>query len=711
MRLSQVVSALFVSGGLFAASVAVAQNAALAPESMPSLSGDPVVPTAPRKPIMFDLTSIDKTADPCTDFYQYACGNWMKNNPIPATESRWGSFNTLGEQNQFLLWKELDAAAKAPKTPLQTKYGNFYAACMNTEAVDKMGAQPIQPELALIAGLTDKKQIAQLDVAAQRKFGSGWLLAVAVGQDQKDSSLQILQTFQGGLTLPDRDYYLTQDDRSAKIREQYVAHLTAMFTLLDGSADKAASEAADVMRIETALAKGSMGRVEMRDPSARYHIMTVAELQALSPDFDWKAYLAGIGVSSAKTLNVSSPGFIRTVNQEIEAEPLAALKTYMRWHVLHGSANLLSKPYADETFNFFNRTLQGQKEEQPRWKRCTRMTDQALGEAVGQEWVKENFPPSAKDNMEKLVAAMRKALGEDIQTLPWMSDATKAEAEKKLVAFRQKIGYPATWRDYSKLEVKRDDLVGNMERNAIFERGRNLSKLGKPVDETEWGMTPPTVNAYYNPPFNDINFPAGILQPPFYDNTKDPAVNFGGIGVVIGHEMTHGFDDQGSKYGPTGNVKYNADGTLGSWFTPEDQKKFNERTSCVADEYSGFESAPGQNLNGRLTLGENSADNGGIRIAFRALEETLAKQGITDLDGKQDVKMGYTPAQRFFISFGQVWCENKTEQSARVSAKTDPHSPGKFRTDGTVQNFDEFGKAFGCKVGQAMMPAKSCRVW
>ena len=454
-----------------------------------------------------------------------------------------------------------------------------------------------------------------------------------------------------------------------------------------------------------------MGRVEMRDPANRYHVMTVDALQALSPDFDWHVYLNGLGVGQAKTLNVSSPGFVKAVNVELETEPLGSLQTYMRWHVLHVAAPNLSKAFSDENFNFFNRTLNGQKEEQPRWKRCTRMTDAALGEAVGQDWVKENFPPAAKDNMEKLVKAMEKALGEDIQTLPWMSDATKVEAEKKLMAFRDKIGYPEHWRDYSKLEVKRDDVIGNMERNTIFERNRNLAKLGKPVDETEWGMTPPTVNAYYNPPFNDINFPAGILQPPFYDNSKDWAINYGGIGVVIGHEMTHGFDDQGSKFGPTGNVKYNADGTLGSWFTPEDQAKFNERTKCIADEYSGFEVAPGQNLNGRLTLGENSADNGGIRIAFRALSEVLAKQGVTDLDGKQDVVDGYTPAQRFFISFGQVWCENRTDQVARVRAKTDPHSSGQWRTNGTVQNFDEFGKAFGCKVGQPMMPEKSCRVW
>jgi len=458
---------------------------------------------------------------------------------------------------------------------------------------------------------------------------------------------------------------------------------------------------------QTALAQGSMDRVLMRDPANRYHIMTISEVQTLTPNFDWSVYLKGVGVSQAPTLNVSSPGFLKTVNAEIEAEPLSALKSYMRWHRVHDAASYLSQPFIDENFNFFAQTLNGQKEQQPRWKRCTRVTDGALGEAVGQDWVKKNFPPDAKANMEKLVAALRRALDEDIQTLPWMSDTTKKEAELKLTAFRQKIGYPANWRDYSKLEVSRTNLIGNLEHTQVFERNRNLRKLGAPVDETEWGMTPPTVNAYYNPPQNDINFPAGILQPPFFDNSKDAAVNFGGIGVVIGHEMTHGFDDQGSKYGPTGNVKYNADGSMGSWFTPEDLAKFNERTKCIADEYSGFKIAEGQNLNGKLTLGENSADNGGIRIAYRALQETLTKEKASVTTEKD----GYTPAQRFFISFGQVWCQNQTEQSARNSAKTDPHSSGEWRTNGTVQNFDAFGKAFGCKVGQPMMPEKSCRVW
>ncbi len=703
MRLRSVASALLFSGGLFAGAAACAQNIVLDSDTGPT--------GPPKKPLMFDLTSIDKTADPCTDFYAYACGNWRKNNPIPPSEVRWGSFNTLADTNNYLVWKDLTAAAEHPKSPLQKKYGDFYSACMNIELADKEGAKPIQPELDLIASFSDKTKIADLDLALDKQFGSGTLIGVGVGQDQKDSSQQILQTGQGGLSLPDRDYYLSSDDRMKTIRTEYVDHVTKMFMLLGDTSDQAAKEAADVMRIETALAQGSMGRVEMRDPANRYHIMTVAQAQALTPDFNWNLYLSGIGVGGVATLNISSPGFLKTVNAEVEAEPVPALKSYMRWHTLHSSAAWLSKPFVEENFNFFSKTLSGQKEQQPRWKRCTRLTDGALGEAVGQDWVRENFKPEAKADMEKLVAALRKALDNDIQQLPWMSAETKVEAEKKLVAFRQKIGYPATWRDYSTLEVSRTNFILDLEHAQEFERDRNLKKLGKPVDETEWGMTPPTVNAYYNPPQNDINFPAGILQPPFYDVTKDPAVNFGGIGVVIGHEMTHGFDDQGSKYGPTGNVKYNADGTLGSWFTPEDKTKFDERTKCVADEYSGFEAAPGQMQDGKLTLGENAADNGGIRIAFQALQATLSQKGITDLDGKQDIVDGYTPAQRFFIAFGQVWCENRTEQSARVAAKTDPHSAGKWRTDGTVQNFDEFGKAFGCKVGQPMMPEKSCRVW
>jgi putative endopeptidase len=663
----------------------------------------------PKKPISFDLSAIDKTADPCTNFYQYACGNWMKNNPIPSDQVRWGRFNELAERNNYLLYSELKSAADAPKTPLQKKYGDFFAACMNVEEADKLGAAPIHPELDAIAGLTDKKQLTALNLKLFKEFGGGPLFYVGVQQDQVDSSKQILGTGQGGLSLPDRDYYLLEDDRSKTIRAQYVQHVTKMFELLGDAPEKAATEAADVMRIETALAKGSMSRVEMRDPAKRYHIMTIAEVNALSPDYDWKQYLDGIGLEQAKTLNVSSPGFVKAVNDELETESIPALKSYMRWHTLHGAAPYLAKPFVDENFAFFSQTLQGQKEQQPRWKRCTRLTDGALGEAVGQDWVKQYFPPDAKANMEKLVAALEKALGEDIQSLDWMSDATKKEAEAKLGTIQQKIGYPANWRDYSTLAVKRDDLVGNLDRAQIFEAKRNLAKFGKPVDTMEWGMTPPTVNAYYNPPQNNINFPAGILQPPFYSNSMDPAVNFGGIGVVIGHEMTHGFDDQGSKYDLHGNVR--------TWFTPEDLTKFQAKTGCIADEYSGFKVAEGQNLNGKLTLGENTADNGGLRIAFQALQETIAADPAKALAGYSSDKPssaekdGYTPAQRFFIGFGQVWCQNQTEQSARVLAKTDPHSTGEWRTNGSVQNFDEFGKAFSCKAGQPMMPTSSCRVW
>lgn len=659
--------------------------------------------TEPKKPISFDLSAIDKTADPCTNFYQYACGNWLKNNPIPSDQARWGRFNELADRNTYLLYADLKSAADAPKSPLQKKYGDYFAACMDLDRVERLGPQPIQAELEVIDKLDSPKQLAALNVELERKFGDGQLLNIGVQQDQVDSSKQILGTGQGGLSLPDRDYYLNQDDRSKKLREQYVAHVTKMFVLLGDTPEKAATEAASVMRIETALATGSMPRVDMRDPAKRYHIMTIGEVTALSPNYNWKQFLDGMGVSQATTMNVASPGYVKAANAELESESLPALKSYLGWHALHAAAPFLPTPFVDENFAFFNQTLQGQKEQQPRWKRCTRLTDQALGEAVGQDWVKTNFPPDAKANMEKLVAALEKALGEDIQSLPWMSDATKKEAEAKLGTIKQKIGYPENWRDYSTLTVKRDDLLGNVQRSSIFESKRNLAKLGKPVDEKEWGMTPPTVNAYYNPPQNNINFPAGILQPPFYSNAMDPAVNFGGIGVVIGHEMTHGFDDQGSKYDLHGNVR--------TWFSPDDLKQFQAKTGCIADEYSGFKVAEGQNLNGKLTLGENTADNGGIRIAFQALQETLASDpnalaGYSD--GKKD---GYTPAQRFFIGFGQVWCTNQTEQSARVLAKTDPHSTGEWRTNGTVQNFDEFGKAFGCKTGQPMMPVNSCRVW
>jgi putative endopeptidase len=693
MRSLLVVPSLFLGSVLALCAAAPAQNFLLAPN-------DAVPTSAPPKPVLLDLTAIDKTADPCVDFYQYACGNWRVLHPIPGDQTRWSRFNELSDRNNYLLYADLKKAADAPKTPLQTKYGNYFAACMDTAAIEKKGATPIEGQLAAIAAEKDAMHLAALNVLFSERFGGGFLMSASVGQDQKDSSQQIVQVGAGGLSLPDRDYYLSTDARSQKLREEYVAHVTKMFTLLGDAPEQAAKEAADVLRIETAIAHGTMDRVAMRDPAARYHIMTIAEVQALSPSYNWQRYLDGVNLGSVKTVNVSAPETVKTVQAQLTSEPLPALKSYMRWHVLHGAAAELSTPFADENFDFFSRTLNGQKEQQPRWKRCTAATDRALGEAVGQDWVKQNFPPAAKANTEKLVHALEAALATDIQGLPWMSDATKVEAKKKLDAITDKIGYPDHWRDYSTLTVKRDDYLGNAERAAIFQQKRGRAKLGKPVDPSEWSMTPPTVNAYYMPSQNNINFPAGILQPPFYDVAKDPAVNFGGIGVVIGHEMTHGFDDQGSKYDLHGSVR--------QWWTEADKSQFEERTGCEVKEYSSFQVADGQKLNGKLTLGENTADNGGIRIAYQALMTTLAQEGGNAMTKEID---GYTPEQRFFLAFGQVWCENTTEQAARVRAKTDPHSSGEWRTKGTVQNFDEFGKAFGCKVGQPMMPTNSCRVW
>jgi putative endopeptidase len=658
-------------------------------------------PPEPPAPQSFDLTAIDKTADPCSDFYQYACGNWKKNNPIPPDQVRWGQFDRLRERNDWLLYQELETAANPAiqRTGLEQKFGDFYASCMNTQLADQKGVTALQPVLDTINALSDKKQLATVLGTLEIPYGTSGLFGFGVGQDQKDSTRQIAQASQAGLSLPDRDYYLLDNPRQQKIRDQYVAHLRKMFQLAGDTPEKAAGEAQSVMTIETALAHGSMSRTDLRDPAKRYHMMSLEDLGKLTPDFDWQAYLHGINMGSFATLNVMTPDFFTAMNALIDAQSLDAWKSYLRWRALHDAAPWVSQAFVDENFDFFSRDLLGQKEIAPRWKRCTRTTDNALGEAVGQDWVKKYFSPEKKENMVKLVTALEAALAQDIQELPWMTEATKKNAAEKLALIRNKIGYPEHWRDYSTLEIKRDDLLGNVARATVYEDRRNLDKLGKPVDETEWGMTPPTVNAYYSPGMNDINFPAGILQPPFYDFSKDPAVNFGGIGVVIGHEMTHGFDDQGSKFDGHGNVR--------EWQSPADRKAFTERTDCEVKEYGNFEAAPGQKLNGSLTLGENTADNGGLRLAYSALMATLAQEpgtGTAEVDG-------YTPAQRFFLAFGQVWCENVREEASRSRALTDPHSPGHWRVNGAVQNFDEFGKAFSCKKGAPMYPENSCRVW
>ena len=690
MRISR-----FASVFLFCCSLASAQSAV-----SPAGNSSDAAPVAPKPIHSFDLSAIDKSADPCVDFYAYACGNWRKNNPIPGDQSRWGRFNELGERDRYLLYVDLNRAANDPKTALQRKYGDFYAACMNSDLADQLGEKPVQPVLAMIDQLSDKKGLAALVARLEVDEATGTFFRFGSEQDQKNSEREIAGIYQGGLSLPDRDYYLLDDARMTKIRQQYKEYATALFKLAGDNDDKAAEEADSVLAIETALAKGSMPRVDLRDPDKRYHLLPVSDLSTLAPDFDWTAYLSGTPAPSLRELNIGTPDFFKAMNEVIEGQSLENIKAYLRFHTLNSAAPWLSRPYVDLNFDFFQKTLQGQVEQSARWKRCTTLTDRSMGEAVGQDWVKENFPPQDKAAMEKLVAALEKSLQQDIQNLSWMTPETKKQAEAKLAAFRQNIGYPEKWRDYSKLEVKRDDLMGNIRRSDAFETAYDLNKIGKPVDEKEWGMTPPTVNAYYRSSNNDINFPAGILQPPFFDASKDPAVNFGGIGVVIGHEMTHGFDDQGSKFDAQGNVK--------NWWTPADRAAFDERTGCEVNEYGNFEPVSGQKLNGKLTLGENTADNGGLRVAYQALMSVLASEG-----GKAETQKidGYTPAQRFFISFAQIWCENRTEQYSRVSARTDPHSPGMFRANGAVQNFDEFGKAFGCHKGQPMMPDHPCVVW
>jgi endothelin-converting enzyme/putative endopeptidase len=658
--------------------------------------------TAPGKAAPgFSVDNIDKSIDPCVDFYQYACGNWLKTSEIPPDQSSWASFVELDERNIATLRDILEkAAANQPgRSAIDAKIGDFYNSCMDEKTANAKGLDPLRPELERIASAKDKTALAAEIARVQLVGPANPLFGFGSSPDLHHAGEQIAFIDQGGLSLPDRDNYLKDDAHTADLRKHLLDYITEVFTLAGQSPAQAADAAQTILRIETALAKVSMDRTERRDPRKRDHKMTREEAVALAPDFHLDAFFTASGTPAFTELNVSNPEFFKQANAVVQSESLDSLKTYVSWQLMRGAAPWLSQPFVDANFKM-RQALTGQKEIQARWKRCVDLTDRELGEALGQRYVEQTFGADGKQRMLKMVDALEKSLDEDIQGLPWMTEETKKQAKLKLDAIRNKIGYPDQWRDYSSVQVVPGDLVGNYQRASEFESKREIAKIGRPVDRKEWGMTPPTVNAYYSGSYNEIVFPAGILQPPFFDKSMDDAVNFGGIGLVIGHELTHGFDDQGRKFDPEGNLR--------DWWTAEDGREFEKRASCVADEYSGFVAVDDLKLNGRLTLGENTADNGGARIALMALEHMMAD----DKTGKESAKIdGYTPEQRYFLGFGRVWCEKRRPEFERLMVTTNPHSPGRWRVNGVVQNMPEFQKAWGCKAGQPMASANACHVW
>lgn len=647
-----------------------------------------------------DLVNLDTTINPCEDFYQYANGGWLKINPIPASESSWGSFNELAEKNNAVLRELLTEAASnttAAKGTAAQLVGDFYASGMDSAAVNQAGMKPIKPELDRIAAAKTTNELLRTVADLKTKGISGYF-TMYVTQDDKISTQYALWAMQGGLGLPDRDFYLKEDERSKTIRTEYLKHLQNMFQLIGDDATTAQKKARTVMNLETRLAKASRTRVELRDPYANYNKMTVQDFSKQNPNLMATQLLTALGAQTAKEVIVGQPAFFKELNAMLKSVPVSDWKAYTQWHVARTAAPFLSQEFVQENFNFYGRVLSGAKEMQPRWKRVLRATDAALGEALGQLYVQKTFSPQAKQRAMEMVNNLQESFKEHVRDLDWMGDETKQRALQKLDAFAVKIGYPDKWKEYKDLEINRNSYAENVMRASQFEFSENVGKIGKPVDRTEWFMSPPTVNAYYNPSMNEIVFPAGILQPPFFDPEADDAVNYGGMGAVIGHELTHGFDDQGAKYDFEGNLK--------DWWSKEDLDKFNARAGKVDQQYSSYSVLDNLNVNGKLTMGENIADIGGLNIAYTALQKALKKKN-------PGLIAGFTPEQRFFLAWAQIWRINMRDEAQNQQILTDPHSPGRFRTNGPVSNMPQFYEAFGCKQGDELFRVENerAKIW
>jgi len=647
-----------------------------------------------------DPANIDLTTKPCDDFFQYANGTWLKNNPIPPEFSRWGSFTELAEKNNEVLHQILESAATDKTAPFgsnKQKIGDFYATGMDSATIESLGWKPIAADLKRIDALADAIGF-QAELSRLHAMGVGGLFGFSSAQDAKNSTQVIGQLSQGGLGLPDRDYYLLDDDKSKKTREEYLRHISSMFKMVDYSDADAYVTAKSVLAFETRLAKASRTRVDRRDPDKNYNKMTQAQLAELTPDIHWNKFFEGVQWNSPGDVNVGQPEFFKEVNAMMTNMLPADWRQYLKWRILNNAAPSLSSAFVLENFKFYTTYLTGAKEMQPRWKRLSGVIDNLIGEALGELYVATAFPPAAKMRAMEMVNNLKEGMREHIGKLDWMDDSTKANALKKLNSFGVKIGYPDKWRDYSSLQIDRSSYFENLRRASQFAFRYTINKIGRPVDKNEWGMTPPTVNAYYSSNRNEIVFPAGILQPPFFDFTADDAVNYGGMGAVIGHEISHGFDDQGSKFDAEGNLKM--------WWTPETRKRFEARTEILGKQFDNYVAIDSLHVNGKLTMGENIGDLGGLAIAYTALTNTLKSKTVQTIDG-------FTPQQRFFLNWAQVWRSNIRPEALRLRLKTDTHSPAVFRTNGPLVNLQEFYDAFGCDSNSKMYLShdRRAKIW